>query len=805
MNQNNRKKKGLSKRVLALLLCGFCLLATSPVSALALETGETQITEESISQQQSESTGETLLSLSSEMSEPQAETQQSTSGEIVEPMTEKETEIEAEVTSETGTEVGAETETVTETGMQIGTETDIETETGTDTGIETDMEVGAGTEENTVIATVFELGTGTDTGNPVCTCTPVNGVHADTCELYEAPEVDTSAVDALFAKLMAFESYEALDTYMSEEMTEEEYVLMDSFTEEQNAALMERVEYLSQYDAEILDTVTAEEVLETFRHTATGSRYQTSRVYLAVRRDGNIPGEPSDQGSASYNFYNSSYSTNSMQFGTTPSGIIDENIVDYQNFIFTSVDGTDTAGLVDGTGVTTNQVLSGIDFDALLNAIANAGRNNRVTATDGQVVTASNKGNYKVVCYVIKLQLDTNYGWHIDCAVVPKTDVTLSYNINIPDGYEIQTSGVGVPNSKTGVPPATFTVGAMNGLTTIEGEQNAIKVVNASDSTETYVFMFQGWNTKADGSGTWYQPGESITINENTVLYAIWDSNPAMGTGNLEIQKIVKAEDVSDDALFTFRVTINKADGSASTDTYNYVIYDSNTIAQSRGTISSGGTISLKHTQYVEIRDLPAVNAEGGQPNVTIQEINHEGYDASWDGGTTVSDTTSVTIQGGRDSRVTCTNTVSAPEVCDLTVKKTVSGNLYDANKEFAFTVTYGEKTETFQLKKDEEKTIAGIPVGAEVTVIEDPEGYQYSFVSITDGVTKEDIENGVSFTMPAQDVTVVINNDKTVTVDTGISLETLPYILLLGVVAAGAVLLVRKRRNRYDDETGGF
>lgn len=813
MNQNNRKKKGLSKRVLALLLCGFCLLTASPVSALALETEETQITEESISQQQSESTDEALLSLSSETSESQTETdtQQSTS-----------TEIQTEVNSETAIEVCTETDTAPETGTQIDTETDIVTETGTDTGIETGLEVGAGTEKNTVTAAVFEFETGEDAVNPVCTCTPVNGVHADTCELYEAPEVDTSALDALFAKLMAFESIEELDDYMSEEMTEEEYALMGSFTEEQNAALRERIEYLSEYDAEALDTVTRDQVLETFDHTASGNRYQTSRVYLAVRRDGNIPGEPSVQGSTAYNFYNSSYSTSSMQFGTTPQGIIDKNIVDYQNFIFTSVDGTDTAGLVDGTGVTTNQVLSGINFDTLLDAIASAGRNNRVRATDGQVVTASNKGNYKVVCYVIKLQLDENYGWHIDCAVVPKTDVTLSYNINIPDGYEIQTSGVGVPNSETGMPPATFTVGAMSGLTTIDGEQNAIKVVNASDSTETYVFMFQGWNTKADGSGTWYQPDGSITINENTVLYAIWDSNPAMGTGNLEIQKIVNADVITGDATFTFQVTIKNADGSESTDTYNYVIYDSNTIAQSRGTISSGGTISLKHTQYVEIRDLPAVNAEGGQPNVTIQEINHEGYDASWDGGTTVSDTTSVAIQGGRDSRVTCTNTVSAPKVCNLTISKTVGGNMGEQNKEFAFTatlpgdgytfdgVTYsingGEAqnagtgtTCNFTLKHGQSITFTGLPIGATFTV-EETSYTGSGYVTTVNGETGR----SKTITLAETNNDIAFVNRKDVTVDTGISLETLPYILILGVVAAGAVLLIRKRGNRYDDETGG-
>lgn len=140
------------------------------------------------------------------------------------------------------------------------------------------------------------------------------------------------------------------------------------------------------------------------------------------------------------------------------------------------------------------------------------------------------------------------------------------------------------------------------------------------------------------------------------------------------------------------------------------------------------------------------------------------------------------------------------PNTRNLTVNKTVSGNMYDADKEFAFTVTYGNETATFNLKKDETYTIEGIPVGTAVTVSENPDDYTYSFVSITDGVTKEDTTNGVSFTMPAQDVTVVINNDKTVTVDTGVLLDTLPYILILGIVAVGAVLLIKKRRNRDDD-----
>lgn len=37
----------------------------------------------------------------------------------------------------------------------------------------------------------------------------------------------------------------------------------------------------------------------------------------------------------------------------------------------------------------------------------------------------------------------------------------------------------------------------------------------------------QGWNTKADGSGTMYKPGQKVSFNANaTMLYAIWGSKP---------------------------------------------------------------------------------------------------------------------------------------------------------------------------------------------------------------------------------------------------------------------------------------
>lgn len=39
-------------------------------------------------------------------------------------------------------------------------------------------------------------------------------------------------------------------------------------------------------------------------------------------------------------------------------------------------------------------------------------------------------------------------------------------------------------------------------------------------------FIFNGWNTQADGSGTDYPPGNNITITSDIILYAQWTPEP---------------------------------------------------------------------------------------------------------------------------------------------------------------------------------------------------------------------------------------------------------------------------------------
>ena len=52
---------------------------------------------------------------------------------------------------------------------------------------------------------------------------------------------------------------------------------------------------------------------------------------------------------------------------------------------------------------------------------------------------------------------------------------------------------------------------------------------------------------------------------------------------------------------------------------------------------------------------------------------------------------------------------------------------------------------------------------------------------------------------MPSSNVTVEINNAKEITIDTGINLDVMPYVIILALVAVGVVMVIKNRR-RHDD-----
>ena len=143
-------------------------------------------------------------------------------------------------------------------------------------------------------------------------------------------------------------------------------------------------------------------------------------------------------------------------------------------------------------------------------------------------------------------------------------------------------------------------------------------------------------------------------------------------------------------------------------------------------------------------------------------------------------------------------------KIVNVTIEKKVTGNLGDHTKQFAFKVQSSlpmeagnnyelfdkGKTATFSLAHNQSVTLK-VPVGAELTIVEGVTDYESTITvgndKLTEAYTVKDVEK--------QQITVT--NHKNVVIDTGIVLDALPYVVLLGIVAVGAILLLRRRRRR--------
>lgn len=452
-------------------------------------------------------------------------------------------------------------------------------------------------------------------------------------------------------------------------------------------------------------------------------------VQLALRNNGIMPSEPSVQGSSSYTYFDSNLSIagSSAVYSATAKGVIDPAILDHEKFYYVSADGKAVIGMYDATGVACKKFLIGISWDDMLEKLLDRdGIFCIYQDADGEIrseaVTSANKDLYTIVPYVVKCQETDGKGWHIDCAVVRKNTVILSYSLNLPDGMTIKTSGnnkIGLPDNANGISPATFTVDAIDGMFKDNATNSEYIIVNPD-----YTFTFVEWNTKPDGSGTSYQPNGSITISENTTLYAIWDIYPELGTGNLKVRKLVADTAADASKSYTFSITIPPKDDDADAE-YDYILYGADNVAVKDddgnvvgGKLSNGSTFTLKKDQYIIITGLP-ISKEGSV--VTVTETNANGYTPVWTGGTANGAAASIAIQDGKMSELLCTNTVVTISESELTVTK--SGLSSGDSALVQVEVTYDNSKDTYLLALNANnsytQTITGLTVGATYTVTE--------------------------------------------------------------------------------------
>lgn len=214
-------------------------------------------------------------------------------------------------------------------------------------------------------------------------------------------------------------------------------------------------------------------------------------------------------------------------------------------------------------------------------------------------------------------------------------------------------------------------------------------------------------------------------------------------------------------------------------------------------------------------------NPENGEHNVRVAAVHCE-------------------AEGEKDD--TFENTYSAG---DLSITKTVTGNLGDRNKEFTVTVTFSSEKEvksaitykervtdtedksltfakaeganvytasaTLYLTHEDTIEFTNLPYGVTYTVVENDyvkstDDYDYTKYTGTDvDGTVEYTENseantGVTGTVSDGEENVAIENNKGEEVDTGISVDSIPYLAMLGVVAVGGAGVVVSKKRRSED-----
>lgn len=244
------------------------------------------------------------------------------------------------------------------------------------------------------------------------------------------------------------------------------------------------------------------------------NQHNITKAVFYIRKDGTIPNEPGSYESADYT-----------------SGIEKTNAITTQHWI---VDNDTTKPIKEGGNYVVNDV-----SNALL-----------VLPSDDEIAgvyDGYDPSTQYVLWYVQKYQSTTSlggnryeYNWHIDGVLLDRQLVSISYDANVPAGV-ISTPAV----------PLGYQVSSGTEVTV--GQSGQVGGNTITPTISGYTFL--GWNTKADGTGTMYTPGNTFNLYVNTTLYAIWSK----GDNMLVLNKIDGLGNALDGASFTI------SDGSTTT------------------------------------------------------------------------------------------------------------------------------------------------------------------------------------------------------------------------------------------------
>ena len=381
--------------------------------------------------------------------------------------------------------------------------------------------------------------------------------------------------------------------------------------------------------------------------------------------------------------------------------------------------------------------------------------------------------------------------------------VNISYKVKEPGStkfLDVFVEGIGNANG-TSYPMVT----EINGKHTVEQPPDGKKTIVFEGDT----YLFDGWYTD-EACTKKVSPDTVLTLTSDITFYGKYIRQ--IETGSIQLVKnVVDSTFISGSTNFTFTVAAG-ADVNES-DFNKWLTANGTTNSSGSVTITVAGKVTGDKKNSIMLNDLPV-------GTYTITETDPDTATKKYDTTYTIANGASATgrvatveVTKNNQSTVTFTNTLST---VDFTVNKNVSGNMADRSKSFSFTatVTYNGSpykietsgsnytiandspyTVTFSLAHGGRVVLKGVPVGATVVVTE-TDYSPYTPKYYENGAFKDTNNGSVTVTVVGTESGVTFQNEYSATIDTGITLDVLPYMLLLGgALAMLAVLLVRRRR----------
>ena len=284
--------------------------------------------------------------------------------------------------------------------------------------------------------------------------------------------------------------------------------------------------------------------------------------------------------------------------------------------------------------------------------------------------------------------------------------------------------------------------------------------------------VFLGWATVAANPTTIYQPGDKLPIDASMAtngvitLYAVWGDKPVQT-----------------------KLTYNANFGE--------------TPATAEITLDNNATETIK--SYDETGLSPRSGYEflgwSEDPNATETDKLYKAGDQ-------------IVVDNTDAAAKNILYAIWKQSTVKLTITKTVTGNFGDKSKAFQFSMqvdggnsfeltangtalAQGSQSDyTFSLKDGENIVIEGMPVGKKI-VLAETNAEQYT-VSFND--TVETNRNYVNEKGLTADTEIAVVNYRYTQPDTGVFVDSLPYILIIACVAGVAALFLIRRRKKRED-----